>query len=78
MLFSAEWTAERVCYYINGDSVMCENYHWVTPSGEPASPAQLILNLAIGDEWAGRYGIDDTKIPTVMEIDYARIYSAKP
>lgn len=76
--FSAEWTAERVCYYIDGTNVMCENYHWVTPTGEAANPAQLILNLAIGDEWAGRYGIDDTKIPTALEIDYARIYATTP
>ncbi|MEY4578119.1 MAG: hypothetical protein RL701_2822 [Pseudomonadota bacterium] len=72
--FSAEWTADHVCYYVNDANVMCENYRWVTPTGEAANPAQLIVNLAIGDEWAGRYGIDDAKFPTALEVDYVRIY----
>jgi beta-glucanase (GH16 family) len=76
MEFSAEWTAEHICYYVNAEIVMCEKYHWVTPEGAPANPAQLIMNLAIGDDWAGRYGIDDSKFPTALEIDYVRVYSS--
>jgi beta-glucanase (GH16 family) len=77
MVFSAEWTADHICYYVNDANVMCENYHWVTPTGAAANPAQLIINLAIGDEWAGRYGIDDSKFPTALEVDYVRIYSQR-
>jgi len=74
--FSALWTADQVCYYVNDENVMCENYRWLTSMGSAANPAQLILDLAIGDDWAGRYGIDDSKFPTALEVDYVRVYSS--
>jgi len=72
--FGAEWSADKLCYYINGTQMMCEKYRWQTTVGMPANPAQLIFNQAIGGEWAGRYGIDDGRFPTQMEIDYIRVY----
>jgi beta-glucanase (GH16 family) len=72
--FGAEWSADKLCYYVNGTLMMCEKYRWQTNAGMPATAAQLIFNHAIGGEWAGRYGIDDTRFPTHMEIDYVRVY----
>ena len=34
----------------------------------------LLLNLAIGGNWGGKMGIDDTKFPHTFEIDYVRVY----
>lgn len=34
----------------------------------------LLLNLAIGGNWGGAQGIDDTIFPAVFEIDYVRVY----
>lgn len=34
----------------------------------------LILNLAIGGNWGGQQGIDDSIFPQKMYIDYVRIY----
>jgi beta-glucanase (GH16 family) len=34
----------------------------------------LILNLAIGGNWGGVEGVDDSIFPTSFEIDYVRIY----
>lgn len=34
----------------------------------------LLLNLAIGGDWGGAQGIDDTIFPQKMEIDYVRYY----
>lgn len=34
----------------------------------------LILNLAIGGNWGGAQGVDDSIFPTSFEIDYVRIY----
>lgn len=34
----------------------------------------LILNLAIGGPWAGKYGIDDEIFPQKFYIDYVRVY----
>lgn len=37
----------------------------------------LILNLAIGGNWGGMKGVDDTAFPMRMEVDYVRVYQRK-
>ncbi len=39
------------------------------------SPYFLILNLAIGGDWGGQEGIDNSIFPATYMIDYVRIYS---
>jgi beta-glucanase (GH16 family) len=70
---ASEWTNDNVCVYIDSALVVCENYRWVENSGAMANPANVILNLAVGGEWAGRYGIDDSK-PMTYDVDYVRVY----
>lgn len=40
------------------------------------TPFRLILNLAVGGDWGGAQGIDDTTLPQRMEVDYVRIWTA--
>ena len=40
-------------------------------------PFNLILNLAIGGDWAGAKGIDDESMPEQFEIDYVRVWQAR-
>ncbi|MGB3621378.1 MAG: glycoside hydrolase family 16 protein [Ketobacter sp.] len=54
-----EWKAESVCYYVNGDKTMCENYRWVSNQGSSTPNAHILVNLAIGGQWAGRYGVGE-------------------
>ena len=37
-------------------------------------PFYLILNLAIGGNWAGAKGIDDAALPQRFEVDYVRVW----
>jgi beta-glucanase (GH16 family) len=41
-------------------------------------PYRLILNLAIGGDWAGSKGIDDAAMPQQFEVDYVRIWGPIP
>lgn len=68
-----EWTATGVCTRINGELAECENYRWVDNDGKAANAANLVFNLAVGGEWAGRYGIDN-RTPMAMDIDYVRVF----
>ncbi len=34
----------------------------------------LLLNLAIGGDWGGQQGVDDSIFPVSMEVDYVRFY----
>jgi len=37
-------------------------------------PFHMILNLAIGGNWAGAKGIDDAAMPQRMDVDYVRVW----
>lgn len=41
------------------------------------APFDLILNLAIGGDWAAAKGIDDAAMPQRMEVDYVRVWQAR-
>lgn len=34
----------------------------------------LIMNIAVGGNWGGAQGIDDSIWPQKMEVDYVRVY----
>ena len=34
----------------------------------------MLLNIAVGGNWGGAQGVDDTIFPATMEIDYVRYY----
>ena len=38
-------------------------------------PYNLILNLAIGGDWGGAKGVDDTALPQRMTVDYVRYWA---
>jgi len=37
----------------------------------------LILNIAVGGDWGGQKGVDDSVWPQQMLIDYVRVYQRK-
>ncbi len=37
-------------------------------------PFHLLLNIAVGGDWGGQKGIDDSVFPQRMEVDYVRVY----
>ena len=51
------------------------------PGGKGAwpfnAPYKMILNLAIGGDWAGAKGIDDAAMPQRMEVDYFRVWQER-
>ena len=40
-------------------------------------PMHLLLNLAIGGDWGGQKGIDNSIFPRQMIVDYVRVYQEK-
>jgi beta-glucanase (GH16 family) len=40
-------------------------------------PFHLLLNVAVGGNWGGQKGIDESIFPKSMVVDYVRVYSAK-
>jgi beta-glucanase (GH16 family) len=69
-----EWKPYSLSFYVDGVKVMSRQHTWTYDDGVVAGPAHILLNLAIGGSWAGRYGIDDTAFPQALEIDWVRAY----
>jgi hypothetical protein len=38
----------------------------------------ILLNLAVGGNWGGQKGVDDTIFPNKFLIDYVRVYGLNP
>ena len=74
-VYSMEWSADSVKVAIDGNVYFrFANEH----SGYAAWPFDnkmyLLLNVAVGGDWGGQKGIDDSIWPRRMEIDYVRVY----
>jgi beta-glucanase (GH16 family) len=71
---AAEWTPEGITTFVDGRRIVSRAYRWTRSDGTPAGPAHLLLNLAIGGSWAGRYGIDDSAFPQALQVNWVRVY----
>ena len=74
-VYAIEWTADKIDFLIDGKRFFeFRNEH----SGPGAWPFHqefhLILNVAVGGNWGGKYGVDDSIFPQRMVIDYVRVY----
>ena len=77
-VYSIEWTPEKIDFLLDGvvyNHIM--NEHLSTNEWPFDQPFYLILNLAVGGNWGGKKGIDESVFPAVMEIDYIRIFEKK-
>ncbi len=74
-VYSLDWTADSIRVSIDNKTYFSfTNEH----SGQDAwpfnKPHHLLLNIAVGGNWGGQQGIDDSIFPIRMEVDYVRIY----
>lgn len=74
-IYAIEWTIDKVDFFIDGHMYhefrndQQGSEHW--PFDQKF---HLLLNVAIGGNWGGKYGVDDAIFPQKMEIDYVRVY----
>ena len=77
-LYSLEWDKNTIKISVDSTSYMSfSNEH----SGYDAWPFDnklfLILNIAVGGNWGGQQGVDDSIWPQQMLVDYVRVYQRK-
>ena len=74
--YSVEWDSSFVRAYFDGNLF----FNYPKPeihdmnSWPYDNPFFLIINLAIGGEWGGQQGIDNSIFPATFTIDYVRIF----
>ncbi len=74
------WKETEMVFLIDGVEFFRFANEGTGPEAWPFDqPFHLILNLAVGGNWGGKRGVDDSIWPQHMEVDYVRIYqSPKP
>ncbi|WMN06598.1 glycoside hydrolase family 16 protein [Marivirga arenosa] len=77
--YAIHWTDQKIEWLVDDNP-----YHVVyKKSGDNSTwpfdkKFHLIINLAVGGNWGGKYGVDDQSFPQEFVIDYVRVYSEKP
>ena len=74
-VYAIEWTEEKISFLIDGKQYYEFKNEHTGPGAWPFDQEfHLILNIAVGGNWGGKYGVDDSIFPQTMEVDYVRVY----
>lgn len=75
-IYAVEWEENEIRFFVDD-----KMYHQVNRKpqddfhGWPFDqPFHLIMNIAVGGNWGGMQGVDETIWPQRMEVDYVRVY----
>jgi beta-glucanase (GH16 family) len=75
-VYAVEWFEDRINFFV--DDIKYFTFQKESDTDDALWPFNkphfLILNLAIGGNWGGRHGIDDTRFPHRFYVDYVRVY----
>lgn len=77
-VYKLEWEANEFRVYV-------DNVHFFTFINEKTGPNEwpfdkrfhLLLNVAVGGNWGGMRGVDESIFPQSMMVDYVRVYQKK-
>lgn len=75
------WTDKYLKFYV--DDIRNVTFTYLRPENADQTswpfdnPFYFVMNIAVGGEFGGVEGVDDSIFPTQMEIDYVRAYHGK-
>jgi beta-glucanase (GH16 family) len=74
-LYRIDWTPYAIRGYIDDVHIFTSVNDGTGYKAWPFDKRfHLILNVAIGGDWGGQQGVDDTIFPVSMEVDYVRFF----
>ncbi len=71
------WTEKRLVFYVDTPDNVIHTYAPPVKTDENwpfNKPAFFIMNVAVGGNWGGAQGIDNTIFPQTLQVDYVRMY----
>ena len=78
-IYRIDWTPYAIRSFIDGQQyfefINEGNGYTVWPFDKKQ---HLLLNIAVGGDWGGVQGVDNTIFPAKMEVDYVRVYKMIP
>ena len=79
--YAMEWTPNKIEVFVDDISYFVSTFDSEKDAEDGFKawpfdkPFNLILNIAVGGEWGGVEGIDESIFPQTMEIDWIKVYS---
>ena len=72
-----EWSPNRIDFFINSRKVFAyANEHKGHDEWPYDEPEYLLLNVAVGGNWGGQKGTDETVFPQAMRVEYVRVFQS--
>lgn len=72
------WTENYISFYLDDIENVKLSFSRPRPStvaNWPFSrPFYFLMNMAVGGDWGGQKGVEDEIFPSVLEVDYVRVY----
>ncbi len=75
--YAIDWTTDRIDFFADDQKYYSfeRRIHGSDHAQWPfIEPFHLILNVAVGGNWGGQKGVDESIFPQRMEIDWIRVY----
>jgi beta-glucanase (GH16 family) len=74
-VYRVDWTPYAIRGFIDGAQLFQFTNDGAGPSHWPFDQEfHILLNVAVGGDWGGQQGIDDSIFPATMQVDYVRVY----
>jgi beta-glucanase (GH16 family) len=73
--YEIEWTPEKIDFYIDNKLYNTfKNEHTGSGAWPFDQNFHLILNIAVGGNLGGKFGIDDAIFPAQMKVDWVKVF----
>lgn len=77
-IYKCDWSPEKIDIYVDDQKYFTYINNEKTYEAWPFDqPFFILLNQAVGGNWGGQKGIDDSVFPQKFYIDYVRVYKDK-
>ncbi|WP_149242933.1 glycoside hydrolase family 16 protein [Dyadobacter sp. 32] len=75
-VYTCEWQPDYIAILVDGKEYFRfkKESSWEWQEWPFDKPQHLLINIAVGGDWGGQKGVDDSIFPQKMEVDYVRVY----
>jgi beta-glucanase (GH16 family) len=73
-IYAVEWTPQKMDFYVDDHLYFTVNATSDYKTWPFNKRFFLIMNVAVGGNWGGAQGVDDSVFPASMDVDYVRVY----